>query len=100
MQEDEVTRLHAEVQSLQMQLKDSLKEYNTELQSQTKKYDMSKPRVLQELQGKKAALDRESSMFADAFVEGSIKDLSGFIQTFVDQRINYHSLDLKMKKVS
>lgn len=76
---------------------------------------MSKPRVLQELQAKKAAVERESDMFADAFVEGSIKDLSGYIQvmisilqshvygvlqTFVDQRINYHSLDMKMKKVS
>lgn len=50
------------------------------MQAQLRKYDMSKPRVLQELQAKKAAVERESDMFADAFVEGSIKDLSGFIQ--------------------
>ena len=51
---------------------------------------MSKPRVLQELQAKKAAVERESDMFADAFVEGSIKDLNGFIQVRVFNIMHSH----------
>ncbi|CAE7517396.1 unnamed protein product, partial [Symbiodinium microadriaticum] len=95
--ENTIERCEQDVDNLQAALREFVGKYKLKVSQIEGKYNVDKTTVVTKLQEKLQVMDDESEGVARDFVNGD-RDLNTFLKEFIDQRMAYHSLSIKLSR--
>lgn len=98
-QEEELGGLHAEVQVLQAELKDKIREFEEYKSRESKALDgIGSREVMEMLENAKNDAEGASESMSQQFVDGDVK-LAEFVKEYMKERTKYHERAAKLERL-